>query len=67
MATFVYHGCYIVHLAGSIHKNKGCTTFGQRTIVAARRFALTAFQVKVTKFFHLPKQPAKNGFNSSKH
>src|ERR1017187_9936827 len=52
MPSFVYHGGYVMHLAGSIHKNKRSTTFRQRTVVAAGSFAIPAFQVEVPHGIH---------------
>src|SRR5665647_209937 len=61
MTTFMHHGGYIMHLSGSIHKNKRGATFCQRAIVTSGSFAIPAFQVKVLQGIHLFQAISKEG------
>ena len=67
MATFVYHGGDIIHLAGGIHKNERRTAFCQRTVVATGCFALAAFQIEMPHALHSAEAISKKWIEFFQH
>ena len=52
VATFVEEGNDIIMNSDSIYENKGLTSFGERGLVSAGRFALARSQVEKAKLIH---------------
>src|SRR5690606_10834144 len=61
VTTLMHHCGNIIKLYCGIHENERCACFSEWTIISARRLALPAFEVEVTKLLHLAKTIAEEG------
>ena len=66
MAAFMHHSGDIIHLAGSIHKNKWGSAFSQRAIISSRGFPFRLSRSRCPISFIFLRQSPKKDLNSSK-